>query len=453
VAAVAVALLGPLLTGRPSSGVGWPAGVAPIAAFVSHDRGLAFTRNVPVHFESDATFDRQLVAEDTSQSPSERASNLRYQEELEALGLLDGSVNLARAQTSEDTDDVEGYYDPETKSLFVRGRQLDPQVQVTIAHELTHALQDQHFGLTRLGNEERTDGETAAITALEEGDAVLNEDDYLSSLPPVEQRQEAAEEGAGGGGATPGILDVIAQAPYVLGPDMVEAIYALSGNEGINAAFRHPPTTELDELDATAFVRHLGSVTLRPPPLLAGERRDGPSDDFGAFVLYMTLASRIDARSALGAADGWGGGELVQYKTGGTSCLRIDVVGRSSAQTAAIALAAGHWATLMAPGQASASALGSEVRIDACDPGPSAKAGPHSLDDAMNLADERNQNAISALYDGAAPVVAACVGDSSLSDSALVSAENAENPTAAEPSVRVHALLQRLVSTCAGKHR
>jgi len=70
----------------------------------------------------------------------------------------------------------------------VRGTDLtDVDVRVTIVHELTHALQDQHFDLTKLDDAVETEGEDFALTALVEGDATSIEDDYLFSLPQAEQ--------------------------------------------------------------------------------------------------------------------------------------------------------------------------------------------------------------------------------------------------------------------------
>ena len=77
----------------------------------------------------------------------------------------------------------------------MRGTDLDDvDVRVTLVHELTHALQDQHFDLTKLDRGVETSGEDFALTALVEGDATSVEDDYLFSLPDDEQDAYFAEE-------------------------------------------------------------------------------------------------------------------------------------------------------------------------------------------------------------------------------------------------------------------
>ena len=57
-------------------------------------------------------------------------------------------------------------------------------------------LQDQHFNLVKLDDESSTADEEFAVTAIEEGDAVLTENDYAASLPVREQREANAEENA-----------------------------------------------------------------------------------------------------------------------------------------------------------------------------------------------------------------------------------------------------------------
>ena len=99
----------------------------------------------------------------------------------------------------------------------------------------------------------------------------------------------------------------------MLGPDMVEALYVVGANRAVDLAFRRPPTIELDFLDPAALLEHVPAHSLAVSPIGTGDRRSGIPDDFGAFLLYLTLASRIDEREALEVADGWSGGAQVQF--------------------------------------------------------------------------------------------------------------------------------------------
>ena len=193
---VATLLAAGLAWSQSPSAPTWPASIAPIAAFVSHDRGLAFLHPVPVHFQSPRTFDRQTAAQDQPDGASQKAQVRLQATEFRALGLLGGSVNLVEAQTALDTGSVLAYYDDVKKDIVIRGANLSPGTKVTLAHELTHVLQDQHFNLVKLDDESSTADEEFAVTAIEEGDAVLTENDYAASLPVREQREATTEENA-----------------------------------------------------------------------------------------------------------------------------------------------------------------------------------------------------------------------------------------------------------------
>ena len=438
----------------PPSGPTWPSAVAPIAAFVSRDRGLAFKRVVPVHLLAPGAFDARIAAQDVPAGAAARTEDRRRAAELRALGLLDGSVNLVQAESAIDAGNVLGYYDPATGALDVRGSDLTPEVRVTIAHELTHALEDQHFGLNRLDAAARPSGAKSALDALEEGDAVLDEDDYLGSLPWSVQRREAAQAArpAPAGPAVAAIVDVEANVPYVLGPDLVEALYAAGGNRAIDRAFADPPRTELDVLNPADDLGPLATTPLAPPRRGPGERPDGAPSDFGALTLYLTLASRLDAVAALGAADGWGGGSALQFKSAGRSCTRVDLTGRAPPPPPSWPRRWPGGRRPCRPARSPWPRPAPPCRSRPVTPAPPPAAGPRSLDHALTVADERNQNEVNALYAGAPVAIAGCVGDAALGDPGLLSAEAAQNaaigPAPGGLRATVDHLSARLIARC-----
>ena len=62
---VAAAVTSIVAAQGPASPPPWPSSIAPIAAFVSKDRGLKFLHTVPVHFVAPKTFDKQIAEQDT----------------------------------------------------------------------------------------------------------------------------------------------------------------------------------------------------------------------------------------------------------------------------------------------------------------------------------------------------------------------------------------------------
>ncbi len=128
----------------------WDARIAPIAAADVRLRGLSYDHPVPVHFLDEAAFKRRVGVSDKI-TPAQRREIGELTSELRALGLLAGGVDLLHAVDSEQQSATLAFYDPAAKEIVVRGvGPLDPAHRVTLAHELTHVLQDQHFDLQAL---------------------------------------------------------------------------------------------------------------------------------------------------------------------------------------------------------------------------------------------------------------------------------------------------------------
>ena len=155
-----------------------PARIALIERRVEALRGLRFRHPVPVAVVSPAQARREGLAEyDRSDPVAQRREN---EELLKLLGLLPAGADLRKIEGSVFGEQVAGYYDPRRKRLaLVRGAGVD---DVTLAHELTHALEDQHADLGRLGEGGGDDASTAQ-QALVEGSATLVMERYAARWP------------------------------------------------------------------------------------------------------------------------------------------------------------------------------------------------------------------------------------------------------------------------------
>jgi type 1 glutamine amidotransferase len=199
-------------------------------------------------------------------------------------------------------------YDPETERVTVRGTELTVAMRITIVHELVHALQDQHFDLSRAGTFD-TDAQNSAFDAVVEGDAVSIENIYYWSLSEVEQAAYDAEldaqveDMAEGTAGVPGWLAASMQAPYALGEPFVTALVAARGPEAVDDALRHPPASEEQLMDVARFLAGDEPQPVRAPRLQADDRVIDKTD-FGTLSWLFLLAERIPAAEALGAADG-----------------------------------------------------------------------------------------------------------------------------------------------------
>lgn len=84
------------------------------------------------------------------------------------LGLVPDSIDLRSLLLRLYTEQIVGYYDPQERKLYVVEGVPAKSVAPVLAHELVHALQDQHTNLDSLiAGERGNDRQTAAHAALE----------------------------------------------------------------------------------------------------------------------------------------------------------------------------------------------------------------------------------------------------------------------------------------------
>jgi hypothetical protein len=295
--------------------------VAEVEQFVSKQRGLAFKRAVPVQLLDGTKFKARLLA-DAEDDKADTEVDARV---LHALGLIDEGVDLYRVLLRFVGDAVVGFYDTRTHELVVRAGSITPYARATLAHELTHALDDQWFDLERPELDERGNDEAAlAFGALVEGDAVRVEDAYRATLNRAERLQASFEETRLASQVDlHGVPDVVPQIisfPYAQGPAFVRALLDAGGERRVDAAFADPPLTSEDVLDPAGWLAGASAVAVAPP------KADGPELDHGIYgesTLELTLAPSIGGERARAAADGWGGDRYVAWDAGGGKvCVR-----------------------------------------------------------------------------------------------------------------------------------
>lgn len=338
--------------------------LADISRFVERQRGLQFTQPVKVDLVDDAEFERRLLV-DFDKDTTDLITSGKL---LQALGLVPAGSDVVAQMRSLLGVGVLGFYDPTTKELVVRGTDLTPMTRQTVAHELTHALDDQHFGLDRPEYDQRDDEISFGFSALGEGDARRVENSYADSLSRADQAELHREEDAVGGGAqlgqVPEALIQLLMAPYDLGEVLVDRLYRDGGQAAVDAAFADPPSTSEQLLDPAKYESHEARRDVAPPPA------DGPTIDqgvFGAFLLETLLTDAgVDAATARRAVAGWAGDWYVAWTApGGGTCLRVDVATDDAAAGRSLATALGRWRS----GQAGASVeqpAADRVRMSSC---------------------------------------------------------------------------------------
>jgi hypothetical protein len=355
----------------------WDSRVAPIASQVESLRGLHFEHPVAVHFVSAANFEAR-VGDDGQVDASDREQIEQATAELRAAGLLGGDVDLFDAVNTAQTSGTLAYYDPHAEQIFVRGETLDVAHKVTLAHELTHVLQDQHFDLERRQDAaaDSETGDTDAFTALVEGDAVRIEDAYLATLPAADRAAYDKQTQAEGdrfdeeAGDVPEIVKVEFGAPYAYGPYTIRTLLAAGGNRAVDAAISGPAPSGRMFIEPGA----LSAVAVDDPRLPRDAKPAGPVNGMSAFDIYLVLAARGDPAGALRAADAVTGGRARTYKRGGAGayCMQVELATQGFEGRTVLVDALRRWRTQV-PG-ATVDDSGKYVTFTACDPGSQATA-------------------------------------------------------------------------------
>lgn len=243
----------------------------------------------------------------------------------------DRDIDLEQMLIDVQAADIYGFYDPETKETYVisEDEELGALEEVFLAHEITHALQDQHFGLERMMDQDDRDYDAQnTFLAIVEGDAVLTQElyaqQYLGSEGLMEYQQEAMaalqddemdelmEE------IPPYVIESLSF-PYIAGPMFMLQAYDGDLNS-IDQFLEDPPTSTQQILNPQAYQQGEidDPVAVELPDLL--EQLDDGWDlwdegTFGVFNLSFMLEMNGIAEPD-DALESWAGDGFAMYQDG-----------------------------------------------------------------------------------------------------------------------------------------
>ena len=264
------------------------ASVDGILAFVSKDTHLANNKPIKrvIHTRAEVTeILRKKMAEDEGTRRMQRAELV-----LKKFGLLDRDFDLQPFLLSLLSEQVAGFYEPKTRTMNLLDWVKPDEQKPVIAHELTHALQDNRVGLEKwndpqpegMSRNERednlhiqTDEASTARQAITEGQAMVAFVDYglrdtgktLRDVPQMGER--LAQLGTDTSGSpilarAPLVLQQSLLFPYTSGLTFEQAILQ---HGGIDAAFAgaldRPPSSSHEILHPEDYVNRV------PVPVLA----------------------------------------------------------------------------------------------------------------------------------------------------------------------------------------
>ncbi|ADB51537.1 hypothetical protein [Conexibacter woesei] len=300
-----------------------PQRLARVERRVEELRGLRFL--TPVKVEVLSPDEVRAIGVRESREATPRAETAAREELMKLLGLIDADVSLDSVTSSIYGEQVAGFYDPRSGRLaLVEGAGVD---DVTLAHELTHALEDQHYDLDRLGEPgrgDRMDDDAAAgESGLVEGTATALMMRYLQRYPEALTLGDAFGQllSASGGRALPPYVMRSLLFPYQQGERFVDGLLATSGDWRLvdNALRYRPPvsTAELYDVDRWLKVERPEPVALPAAAAFGPGWRRVLTSTFGEFDLReLLLAADVPRAAAEQLAGGWTGGRYALWRRG-----------------------------------------------------------------------------------------------------------------------------------------
>lgn len=283
----------------------------------SQIRGLKQKFRVPCELHNQDEVRKFIQGEVDKQTNTEKFNNEEYT--LKFITFLPKDFDYRKTIVDLYTTQIGGYYNPETKQ-YVMAAWLPEIMQEPIAvHELTHALQDQYYNLTKLTDTKKmTTDEALAVQALIEGDATVVMTDFsirglgktLKDSPDVESFMM---QNVLGMGLTAGLTNVPETIKYSM------LFPYTSGMRFAHALLRKGDYKEIDKaFDVNALPRSTQEIL--HPEMYKGERKpkdyyadEGITekkeylyrDTMGEFVISSILSQANDPKLSSEIASGW----------------------------------------------------------------------------------------------------------------------------------------------------
>ena len=330
--------------GKPKEAGDTPADIAEIEGQVEAVRELDFTRDVAVNPIDDATMDRKLSKAFAQTYPEKFYA--RRTEAWRTIGVIPPTADIRESLLAFQTGQVVGFYNPADGELVYLsgGDVLDSLTErVILAHELTHAIDDQHFDLTRIDDIVAScDDETfqAALGAVE-GSA-----QHFAFA--VAARFPGGTIDQGGGGLPSGVPPFITQLqlwPYTAGQAFIDALDRRGGVKAVNGAIDTFPLSTEQIIHPERYPNDLPQPVDIPD--LSGELGDGWHDldvmTVGEAWLQTMLRLRLDRATADGAAAGWDGGTYRAWTDGDAVAVAMTTTWDTVKDARAFAEAAQVW--------------------------------------------------------------------------------------------------------------
>lgn len=240
------------------------------------------------------------------------------------LGLIEEGIDLREKLISAYAKMAIGFYSPITKKMVLR-KNLNPALsEFILSHELTHALQDQHFDLKSKLSDRSNSDRLLALVSIIEGQAMLVSNAYLARFMKPKDRRTILLDGMNRlvqqdlGGIPPFIVRTL-HFPYTTGFIFTNRLFAKAGFPSLNKAFTDPPLSSEQVLHPEKYggaVDKPIELSIREPEKLLSEPfRYLLSDVMGEFSTGLLLEKYLPYQKWKPASEGWDGDRWFAYSS------------------------------------------------------------------------------------------------------------------------------------------
>ena len=257
-------------------------------------------------------------------NPAERYADART---AEAFGLLPKGFDLDTFMVNVLTEQVEGLYDPKAQEFYIADWSPPSDQRMVMSHELTHALEDQHFHIEAWSRAARPneDAELARDAVLE-GSAMAAMVDYLMAgtgrslkdLPEFDPSMLLGElESTPTLKSAPPFLKDALIFPYIGGLNFSAAVLKSSGWPALAGVFEKPPVSTQQILHPAAYKTGKTPSTVSLPSfdnILGKDWAKLDENILGEFGWKEVLKQFLDDDRAKSLAAAWDGDRYATYE-------------------------------------------------------------------------------------------------------------------------------------------
>jgi len=257
-------------------------------------------------------------------NPADRYADTRS---AEAFGLIPKGFPLDSFMVDLLTEQIAGLYDPKAQEFYIADWIPIDDQRMVMAHELTHALQDQHFHIETWEKAARpSDDAELARQAVLEGSAMAAMIDYLlkgtghsvQELPTIDPSLFAADMSN-----SPKLKEAMVF-PYFAGLTFSTALLKQGGWGAVEGVFAKPPVSTQQIMHPALYRSGKTSAPVKLPSvdkLLGAGWTKLDENDMGEFGWKEILKQFSDEKSAGAMAAAWDGDRYVVYEQKDTKKL------------------------------------------------------------------------------------------------------------------------------------